>query len=125
MEISMSTSNEKKDQPKGLFPVLPTVKVLALGKLTAQATPEQLKATFPKEVPATLRLHLAGKIDQWWAGRDRKGPVFLMNVTSVEEAHSLLDALPLGVAKLMEFDLIELSPLAPLQLLLGEGWRSM
>ena len=121
----MSTSNEKKDQPRGLFPVLPTVKVLAMGKLTAQATPEQLKAIFPKEVPATLRLHLAGKIDQWWINRDQKGPVFLMNVTSVEEAHSLLEALPLGVAKLMEFDLIELSPLAPLQLLLGEGWPSM
>jgi hypothetical protein len=60
------------------------------------------------------------KIEQWWMRHDRKGPVFLMNVTTVEEARSLLEALPLGVAKLMEFDLIELTPLAPLQFLLNE-----
>ena len=67
--------------------------------------PEQLRTIFPKEVPATLRLHLAGKIEQWWARQDQKGPVFLLNVTSVEVAHAILEKLPLGQAKLMEFDL--------------------
>jgi hypothetical protein len=53
--------------------------------------------------------------------QDGKGPVFLMNVTSVEEARALLATLPLDEEKLIEYDLIELGPLRPLYLLLGEG----
>ncbi len=56
-----------------------------------------------------------------WARQDQKGPVFLMNVTSVAEAHRLLEALPLGQAKLMEFDLVELTPLTPLNMLLPQA----
>lgn len=112
------------DQPKRPFPVLPTSKVLASGRFTSPPTPEQLKMIFPKEVPATLRLHLAGKIEQWWARQDQKGPVFLMNATSVEEARAILEELPLGQAKLMEFDYVELSPLTPLHMLLNEASAS-
>jgi hypothetical protein len=101
--------------------VVPTTKILASGRFTCPPTPEQLKTIFPKEVPATLRLYLAGKIDQWWARQDQKGPVFLMNVTSVYEARAILENLPLGQAKLMEFEYVELSPLTPLHLLLTEG----
>ena len=52
--------------------------------------------------------------------QDGKGVVFLLNVTSVEEAHSLLKNLPLGQAGLMEFDLMPLGPLNPLRLLLSK-----
>lgn len=45
-----------------------------------------------------------------------------MNVTSVAEARALLEKLPLGQAKLMVFDYIELGPLTPLNLLLSEAW---
>jgi hypothetical protein len=120
----MSQNQEKAagttDQPKRPFPVLPTSKVLASGRFTSPPTPEQLKTIFPKEVPATLRLYLAGKIEQWWARQDQKGPVFLMNVTSAEEARAILEEL-LGQAKLMEFDYVELSPLTPLHILLNEA----
>ncbi|HEY0758286.1 MAG TPA: hypothetical protein VGD59_03420 [Acidisarcina sp.] len=112
------------EYPKRPFPVLPTSKILALGRFTSPPTPEQLKTIFPKEVPATLRLHLEGKIEQWWARQDQKGPVFLVNATSIEEAHTLLEKLPLGQAKLMEFDYIELTPLTPLHMLLSEGWAN-
>jgi hypothetical protein len=74
----------------------------------------------PREVSNTVRLYLAGKIDLWWFRHDAKGPVFVMNVTSVDEARSLLATLPLDAEKLIEFDLIELGPLQPLQLLLSE-----
>ena len=106
------------------FPVLPTSKILALGRFTSPPTPEQLKTIFPREVPETLRLYLNGNIEQWWARQDQKGPVFLMNVTSAEEAHSILEKLPLGQAGLMEFEYVELSPLTPLHLLLTEGWAN-
>jgi hypothetical protein len=89
-----------------------------------ETTAEQVKTIFPLEVPDTLRLYLAGKIDQWWARQNQKGPVFLMNVTSVQEARTILEKLPLGQAKLMEFEYVELSPLTPLHLLLTEDWAN-
>ena len=74
-----------------------------------------------REVPETVRLFLAGKIDQWWFRQDGRGPVFLLGVTTMEEAKSLMASLPLDVAGLIEYDFIELGPLRPLQLLLSEG----
>ncbi len=110
---------ESTPAPKRPFPVVPTTKIMAIGRFTTPPTPEQVKAIFPLEVPATLKLYLAGKIDQWWARQDQKGPFFLLNVTSIDEARALLEALPLGRAELMEFEYVELGPLTPLHLLLG------
>jgi hypothetical protein len=67
---------------------------------------------------------LAGKIDQWWIRQAQPGPVFLLNVTSVEEARVLMEELPLGQAGLMKHEFIELGPLTPLHLLLTEGWAN-
>ena len=58
-----------------------------------------------KEVRDTVRLYLAGKIDQWFVRRDQSGVVFILNLSSVDEARTVLEKLPLGEAKLMEFDL--------------------
>jgi hypothetical protein len=109
------------ETPKRPFPVVPTTKVLAIGQFTKVPTPEQLKEIFPKEVPATLRLYLEGKIDQWWIRQTQTGPVFLLNVTSLDEARALMEQLPLGQAGLMKHEFIELGPLTPLHLLLAGG----
>jgi hypothetical protein len=74
----------------------------------------------PSEARDTMRLLLAGKIDQWFAKIDGSGAVFLMNVTGPAEAHALLEKLPLGQASMMTFQLIPVGPLWPLGLLLGE-----
>ena len=121
MGQSQETAAEITEKPKRPFPVVPITKILALGRFTSPPTAEQIKTIFPLEVPDTLRLYLAGKIDQWWARQDQKGPVFLMNVTTIEEARALLDELPLGQAKLMEFEFTELGPLTPLHLLIKEA----
>ena len=97
-----------------------TTKVLAIGSWTAKATPETRSAIMPSEARDTLRLMLAGKIDQWFAKIDGSGAVFLMNVTDPAEAHALLEKLPLGQANMMTFELIPVGPLWPLGLLLGE-----
>jgi hypothetical protein len=115
------TAANAKEMPKSNFPVVPTTRILAIGQFTKPPTPEQMKEFFPKEVPATLRLYLAGKIDQWWIRQTQTGPVFLLNVTSVEEARTLMESLPLGRAGLMKHEFIELGPLAPLHLLLIDG----
>ncbi len=101
-------------------PTPPTTHILAIGHVLSPLTPDQRKTVLPQEVKDTLSLILAGKIDQSWFRKDGQGPIFLLNVTSVEEAHALLEKLPLGQAKLMEFDLIPVGPLAPLRLLLSD-----
>jgi len=50
----------------------------------------------PTEVPATLKLYLDGKMEQFWLRDNNKGVIFLMTVDSVEEADALLKAMPLG-----------------------------
>ena len=108
----------------GGFPAVPTTKILAICHLHRLLTPEERKAVLPHEVPDTVRLYLAGKIDQWWSRQDGKGPVFLLNVATVEEAKALISSLPLEQAGLMECDYLELGPLRPLHLLLSEAWAT-
>src|ERR1700730_463472 len=100
---------------------VPTVKLLAIGSLTAKATPKELMAILPSEARETARLYLAGKIDQWYSRQDQSGVVFVMNLTDPKEAHALLETLPLGQAGLMEVQIIPLGPLGPLRLLLSEA----
>jgi hypothetical protein len=97
-----------------------TTRILAIGSWTAKATPETRPAIMPFEARDTLRLLLAGKIDQWFAKSDGSGAVFIMNVTDPAEAHELLEALPLGQANMMTFEIIPMGPLWPLGLLLAE-----
>ena len=96
-----------------------TTKVLAIGSWTAKATPDTETAIMPFEARNTLRLRVAGKIDQWFAKTDGSGAVFLMNVTDTTEAHKLLEALP-GQANMMTFELNPMGPLWPLGLMLAE-----
>ena len=121
MENALDKAANAKERLKHPFPVVPTTKILAIGQFTKPPTPEQIREIFPKEVPATLRLYLAGEIDQWWIRQTQTGPVFLLNVTSLEEARALMEKLPLGQAGLMKHEFIELGPLTPLHLLLSDG----
>jgi hypothetical protein len=100
--------------------VAPTNKVLAIGSVTTKGTPDAIAPILPFEVRATVRNYLAGKIDHWYFQAERYGVVFIMNASSTAEAHEILEKLPLGVAGMMEFELIALSPLKPLALLLGD-----
>jgi len=43
---------------------VPTTKLLAIGTFTAKGTPDQWKPLLASEVRDTVRLYLAGKIDQ-------------------------------------------------------------
>jgi hypothetical protein len=80
---------------------VPTTKILAIGSVTSKGTPEAIAPVLPFEVRATVRNYLAGHIDQWFFQTEGYGVVFIMNVTSRQEAHDLLEKLPLGVAGMM------------------------
>jgi hypothetical protein len=102
---------------------VPTTKLLAIGTFTAKGTPDKWKPLLPAEVRDTVRLYLAGKIDQWYLKQDHSGVVFMMNVTDPKEALELLGKFPLGKAGMMEFQIIPLGPIAPLRVLLTEPAR--
>jgi hypothetical protein len=56
---------------------VPTTKLLAIGTFTAKGSPERWKPLLPAEVRDTVRLYLAGKIDQWYLKQDQTGVVFM------------------------------------------------
>lgn len=94
------------------------MKVLAIGNIVKPVTPEQRAQVMPKEVPATLKLYLDGKIEQFFYRQDKPGVIFLMNVDTVEQAKQAVEALPLVTDGYAQYDLIPVGPLAPLGLLL-------
>jgi hypothetical protein len=96
------------------LPDVPTTRILAIGRLAPGSTPGAIGAVLPQEVRDTVKLYLAGKIDQWYVRKDQASVVFILNITDVDEARRTLAQLPLGRANLMEFDFIPLGPLSPL-----------
>jgi hypothetical protein len=89
------------------------MKVFAIASANSTLTPDKLQQHMPNEVPATLKLYLDGKVEQFWF-REKAGPIFLMNVESVEQAKATLDTLPLVADGLMSYELLPVGPLAPL-----------
>jgi hypothetical protein len=100
-------------------PPVPTTRILAVGTLAPGADMGAVQKILPDEVRATARLYLDGKIDQWFSMTQGRGVVFILNVTDPAAAQAMLEALPLGRAHLMSFELTPLGPLNPLRQLLG------
>ena len=120
MTFTTSRAEAQHVGQAGAAPPVPTTRILAIGRLTANATPAATGWILPQEVRATTRLYLAGKIDQWYIRPDETAVVFILNLSDEKEAHDLMDTLPLGQAGLMKFEFIPLGPLSPLRLLLSE-----
>jgi hypothetical protein len=93
------------------------MKVMAIASVKTPLTPEQRQQHLPSEVPATLKLYLEGKVEQFWF-RENAGPIFLMNVDSVEDAQATLNRLPLVAENIMSYELMPVSPLLPLGMLI-------
>ncbi len=72
----------------------------------------------PSEVPATLKLYLDGKIEQFWARQDAPGVIVLLNAASVDEAKATIEALPLVTGGFAKYEYIPVGPLAPLGMLI-------
>jgi hypothetical protein len=96
------------------------MKIMAIGALNAPLTAEQRDEIMPKEVPHTLQMYLDGKIEQFWFRSDT-GPIFLMNVESVEEAKTAIDHMPLVAGGCATYQLWPVGPLAPLRRLIQNG----
>jgi len=94
------------------------MKILAVGNIAKPLTPDQRQQIMPSEVPATLKLYLDGKIEQFWFRQDKPGVIFLMNAESLDQAKATVDALPLTTGGYVTYELMQVGPLAPLGLLI-------
>jgi len=103
-------------QPQASAPTTTGVMVILTAR--PETTREQVMAMMPAEIRETVQLYLRGKIREWYGRGDGRGVVLLLATASVEEARSLMDALPLGQRNLMDHEYIPVGPLFPLGLLL-------
>lgn len=94
-----------------------TTGVLVIQTPRQGVTFQQVMAVIPEEIQATVKLYLDGKIREWYSRGDGKGVVFLIDAATAEEARSMVEALPLGKAQLMNTEYIPVGPLMPLRAL--------
>ncbi len=90
------------------------MKVFAIGSIVKPLPDDQREEIMGREVPHTLRLYLEGPIEQFWFRGDRPGPIFLMEVDSIEAAKAVVDQMPIVVGGFAAYDYIPVGPLAPL-----------
>jgi hypothetical protein len=89
--------------------------------LTARqgVTRQQIMNVMPAEVRATVKLYLDGRIRQWYSRGDGRGVVLFIDAKSVEDAHAIVEAMPLSKENLMDHEYIPVGPLMPLAALMG------
>ena len=101
-----------------------TTEVMVILTAKQGVTREQIMKVMPAEIRATVKSYLDGKIRQWYSRGDGRGVILFLDVTTVDEAHAVMDTLPLSKENLMDHDYIPVGPLLPLGSLIGGGPRS-
>ncbi|MDN5216113.1 hypothetical protein QQ020_28835 [Fulvivirgaceae bacterium BMA12] len=94
------------------------MQILAIDKPQQGITEEALAPHLPQELAQTIGLYLEEKIRTFYFRKDRPGVIFLLESDSMAHAREMLDQLPLVQEKLLDFDLIPIGPLKPLEMLL-------
>ena len=101
-------------QPPAGMPSPKTTEVMVVLTAKQGVTRQQIMSIMPAEVRATVKLYLDGTIRQWYSRGDGKGVVFFLDVKTVEEAHAVVEAMPLSKENLMDHEYIPVGPLMPL-----------
>src|SRR5262245_41848103 len=94
-----------------------TTGVMVILTVKAGVTREQVMAVMPAEVRQTVQLYLNGRSRDWFSRADGRGAVFLLDTKEVQEAHAIMEGLPLSKQDLMDHEYIAVGPLLPLRLL--------
>ena len=98
-----------------------TTEVMVILTAKQGVTREQIMDVMPAEIRATVKLYLDGKIRQWYSKSDGRGVILFVDVKTVDEAHSVIDTMPLSKASLMDHEYVPVGPLIPLGGLIGGG----
>src|SRR5262249_49771336 len=112
---STSSSAQTPSEP----PSPKTTGVMVILTVKDGVTRQQIMTIMPAEVRATVKLYLDGTIRQWYSRGDGKGVIFVIDAKTVEEAHAVIDAMPLAKEHLMDHEYIPVGPLMPLAALIA------
>jgi hypothetical protein len=117
VSVAQSQSSAPQPPPGALSPK--TTEVMVILTVKQGVTRQQIMNVMPAEIRATVKLYLDGKIRQWYSRGDGKGVIFLIDAKAVDEAHAVIESLPLSKENLMDHEYIPVGPLMPLAGLLG------
>ena len=120
---ALSVTSVAQSQPPspGMPPSPKTTEVMVILTAKQGVTPQQIMSVMPAEIRATVKLYLDGKIRQWYSRGDGKGVIFLIDAKTVDEAHAVIDSMPLSTENLTDHEYIPVGPLMPLSALIGGG----
>lgn len=116
-----ATDQLPSPQPPTGMPTPKTTEVMVILTGKQGVTPQQIMNVIPAEIRATVKLYLDGKIRQWYSKGDGRGVVFFLDVKTVDEAHAIMDTMPLSKENLVDHQYIAVGPLLPLGVLVGDG----
>ena len=108
-------------QPASGLPSPTITEVMVILTAKQGVTLQQIMTVIPAEIQATVKLYLSGKIRQWYSRGDGKGVILLIDAKTVDEAHAVIDAMPLSKENFTDHEYIPVGPLMPLGMLIGAG----
>src|SRR5712671_1380981 len=108
-------------QPPSGVPSPKTTEVMVILTARQGVTRQQIMNVMPAEIRATVKLYLDGKIRQWYSRGDGKGVILFIDAKTVDEAHAIIDTMPLSKENLMDHEYIPVGPLLPLAGLISGG----
>ena len=118
---SVLAQTQASPQPPSGVPSPKTTEVMVILTIKQGVTRQQVMNIMPDEIRATVKLYLDGKIRQWYSRGDGRGVIIYLDVKTIEEAHAIMDTLPLSKENLMDHEYIPVGPLMPLGALIGGG----
>ena len=118
---SVLAQTQASPQPPSGVPSHKTTEVMVIVTIKQGVTRQQVMNIMPDEIRATVKLYLDGKIRQWYSRGDGRGVIIYLDVKTIEEAHAIMDTLPLSKENLMDHEYIPVGPLMPLGALIGGG----
>lgn len=121
MTNAVTQTQSPSSQPSAGVPVPKTTDVMVILTVRLGVTREQIMKIIPAEIRATVKLYLEGKIRQWYSRGDGRGVILFLDVKTVDEAHAIINALPLSKENFMDHEFIPVGPLLPLSALIAGG----
>ena len=118
---SVVQSQPPSPQPPSGVPSPKTIEVMVILTAKQGVTQQQILNVMPDEIRATVKLYLDGKIRQWYSRGDGKGVILLIDAKTVDEAHAVIEPMPLSKENLVDHEYLSVGPLVPLGALLGGG----
>jgi hypothetical protein len=116
---AVAQSQSPSTQPPADPPSPKTTEVMVILTAREGVTRQQIMTLMPAEIRATVKLYLEGKIRQWYSRGDGRGVIFLIDAKTVDEAHAVVDTMPLSKENLVDHQYVPVGPLVPLASLIS------